>query len=195
MLSGWKSRLGSLKWCSYPQSSSMKCLNQNFICLIKVTLLIVQAVYLKFQLLSFISCAGTEFWWIMSLPALEGDLCCFFPLCSLLIRSVLPSLSSPKQVALCLLSGSVFFLALLYLCFPDATDPSSCKSQYKSIGRAWKLCVTTRIHCYDSHCWVWAWMKLLWFLSSFTKRQSMSAVYRHDTWLTQSTPVWSCILA
>lgn len=108
MLSGWKSRLESLKWCSYPQSSSMKCLNQNFICLIKVTLLIVQAVYLKFQLLSFISCAGTEFWWIMSLPALEGDLCCFFPLCSLLIRSVLPSLSSPKQVALCLLSDSVF---------------------------------------------------------------------------------------
>lgn len=56
----------------------MKCLHQNFICLINVTLLIVQAAYLKFQLLNFISCRVTEFWWITSLPALAWALL-FFP--------------------------------------------------------------------------------------------------------------------
>lgn len=149
-LSGWKSRLGSLKWCSYPQSSSMKCLNQNFICLIKVTLLIVQAVYLKFQLLSFISCAGTEFWWIMSLPALEGDLCCFFP-----------SLFSADTVctAKFVLSKASCFMFIVWLCFLSCTSISLFSWCYRSF----LLQVTIQIHWQSMKALCYHTYPLLWF--------------------------------
>lgn len=164
MLSGWKSRLESLKWCSYPQSSSMKCLNQNFICLIKVTLLIVQAVYLKFQLLSFISCAGTEFWWIMSLPALEGDLCCFFPLSVLcwygLHCQVCPLLSKLLYVYCLTLFSFLHFYIFVFLMLqilPPARHKTNPLAEHES--SVLPHVSTAMIHA--------AWFELEWSSSGF----------------------------
>lgn len=38
-------------------------------------------------------------------------------------------------------------------------------------------------------------MKPLWFLSGFTKGQSMSLLHKYDIWLTQSMSVWSSLSA